>query len=1061
MKASDFYKCGRLTLLLTLFCFFFPIRESISQNIEIKPIPVNNNGYSSTLKKKLFIDGDGFLWYSTFNGVVKYMGSESLFYPLKLGDNRDVFFVHDIVKSTAGNLWVATSEGVYFQNLTSGNSFWLIKTDSNTEKDIAFVSLKEGQHGDMWVGTNTNLIYHYSEGLKKRYSIDKKNDSKINGRSEKIIIEEILEDGSLILKRGSKWMVFANGESTLVDYKEAESGLNGKETLLSYNGAFFDRDSTGYYYYEGEPYCYMYLPEINRQIIEVPLKGQSLLYRHEDGHPSNGDVDLVTSEMNFVKTYVFRNVLGKIHLKEEKEITFNNKITNFTISPGGYLWVHTDGIYKVHYKDAKFTKFLYKESITGGESDENPEIPISCRGLMETGQGELYIFTNDGFYKQEGREDDFVKIDFENEALNGTPLPVDLLYNFYKESDDVLWAYGFFSSLYKLNLKTQTFVEIAIPENLLVPNPTVFDIEETIESNKLLLGGNFGLIEFDINTSRFRNAAKLNDRFDITGKHIFEIHIDRDKKYLWLGMGTHLGLYRKNLHTDEVDHFDTDTESLSLIDNTIRCFYEDDKKNIWIGTEKGLQRINPKTLQTVAYREQDQLKNGNITGILESGDYLWFGTFDGLVRLNKKSDTIQGFYVENGIPHNEFNTRSVFESSDHHFYFGGLNGLVRFDPNDFFGNNRQNKLYLTSYKMFSKRDGEDILNLYGLGDISTFKIPYNNNHLALSFAINDIFNTEKNVYQYRIKETDNDWISLGNYNTVQLRGLSPDNYTLEVRGFSSTGQTTNTLAYTIHVEEVFYKKIWFIFSFTIAILAGMLFWLHRKKEHLKVQIEHKTRITYLEAKTFRALMNPHFIFNAVNSLQSVLFLKSEFEANKFFGAFSNLVRLTMEMGDMDTISLKEEINYLKAYIDFEKLKLRGDLTVFFDVSSELDIGKIRIPSMLFQPIVENAILHGLAPKKENRELRVSFVKKDQKLIVTVIDNGIGRAASERMKKSRRRNHKSRATLIMNERISMYNIINGKKISVTTHDLKEGKDPLGTKVVLSIPLKLKRNFIDRK
>ena len=203
----------------------------------------------------------------------------------------------------------------------------------------------------------------------------------------------------------------------------------------------------------------------------------------------------------------------------------------------------------------------------------------------------------------------------------------------------------------------------------------------------------------------------------------------------------------------------------------------------------------------------------------------------------------------------------------------------------------------------------------------------------------------------------------------------------------------------------------------------------------------------MEAKALRAQMNPHFMFNALNGLQSTMILKGEREANKYLGSFSKLLRSSLDMSNSDTISLAEEIDYLNAYLNLEKLRQARELTGEIKVIPEdLEIEDIQIPCMLFQPIIENAIMHGLSPKRDgDATIDVLFTEEHGQLVGSVIDNGIGREAAAKLKEKNRKNHKSWATHIMKERIERLLISIPIKILIFI---------LKTSIIMERPLELK-------
>lgn len=208
----------------------------------------------------------------------------------------------------------------------------------------------------------------------------------------------------------------------------------------------------------------------------------------------------------------------------------------------------------------------------------------------------------------------------------------------------------------------------------------------------------------------------------------------------------------------------------------------------------------------------------------------------------------------------------------------------------------------------------------------------------------------------------------------------------------------------------------------------------------------------MEEKTLRKQMNPHFIFNTINNIQYFMFLKGERETNKYFGFFSNLIRYTLDMSNADKTILQDEIEYLKSYINLEKMRLDDILEADVLIDSKLKAHKEKIPCMLIQPMIENAILHGLKPKKNDRKLVLSFIKQEDYIEVNIIDNGIGReAAAEKKMQQYNKHRRSWATYILKERIKIFNLLNDRKLTFSIEDLKDGEKALGTKVKFLIPI----------
>jgi len=204
-------------------------------------------------------------------------------------------------------------------------------------------------------------------------------------------------------------------------------------------------------------------------------------------------------------------------------------------------------------------------------------------------------------------------------------------------------------------------------------------------------------------------------------------------------------------------------------------------------------------------------------------------------------------------------------------------------------------------------------------------------------------------------------------------------------------------------------------------------------------------------------MNPHFIFNALNSIQEYILLNKKNLASDYLGKFADLIRTYLHHSDTGAISLQEEIDSLKIYLDLECLRFEETLSYTFKVMNQLNTETIYIPTMLLQPYVENAIKHGLLHKKENREIDISFAKLANNTIeCVIIDNGIGRKKSKEIQAKRSRFHKSFADNATQERLDLLNFEKEEKIGVQMIDLQnKEKIGIGTKVIITIPIISKR------
>ena len=223
-----------------------------------------------------------------------------------------------------------------------------------------------------------------------------------------------------------------------------------------------------------------------------------------------------------------------------------------------------------------------------------------------------------------------------------------------------------------------------------------------------------------------------------------------------------------------------------------------------------------------------------------------------------------------------------------------------------------------------------------------------------------------------------------------------------------------------------------------------------KETQKRLAIEKQYRDS--ELKALKAQMNPHFIFNALNSIQDYIVLNQKNLASDYLGKFADLIRNYLHFSDTGFISIQDEVHNLNLYLELEKLRFEEELEYTFQVDDAANSDDIYIPTMLIQPYVENALKHGLLHKKDNRRLQISICKPSDNIIECVIeDNGIGRVKSKKINKKRITQHKSFALKATTERLDLLNYGREKKIGVEIIDLLENNEAIGTKVLLKIPI----------
>jgi two-component sensor histidine kinase len=305
-------------------------------------------------------------------------------------------------------------------------------------------------------------------------------------------------------------------------------------------------------------------------------------------------------------------------------------------------------------------------------------------------------------------------------------------------------------------------------------------------------------------------------------------------------------------------------------------------------------------------------------------------------------------------------------------------------------------------------------------------------------------------YHYRIREIHSGWNSLSAVNPViTFNALAPGEYHFEAFSTDIDGNISkNSLRIKIIILGPYWQQWWFyviLFSILITLLIVAytlrIRWIRRKAKREQAII--LSQLTALKAQ-----MNPHFMFNALNSIQQLVSIQDVKSSNYYLTQFSTLMRRVLSASDKEEITVAEEIEILRLYLELEKLRFGDEF--YFEINTKDDIqpDDDKIHPMLLQPYVENAIKHGLLHRNGMKQLVIEFSHVGEYLECTITDNGIGRRKSTEINAKNNPGHTSFATQANHKRLALINDTRSKKSSVVIEDLLDADgDGLGTKVII--------------
>lgn len=325
---------------------------------------------------------------------------------------------------------------------------------------------------------------------------------------------------------------------------------------------------------------------------------------------------------------------------------------------------------------------------------------------------------------------------------------------------------------------------------------------------------------------------------------------------------------------------------------------------------------------------------------------------------------------------------------------------------------------------------------------------YTNQRVNISFGCIN-YSVSSNIFSYKLEGSDADWIEVKGNNVV-LQNLSKGKYSFKLRARKPASAWGDTIAFGITVQAPIWQHPLFYF-FVVLIIALIVFLLILRQKNIELaRREMENQIILLEQKSHQAMMNPHFIFNVLGSIQNYLLRNQPNEAGIYLSQFARLIRQNLKATNSSMINIEEEIDRLKDYLDLEKLRMGDRFDYAIEIAENIELEDLFIPAMIIQPFVENAIWHGISEMDGKGHILISFAaKNDKSLRIIVEDNGIGLINAEKTDK-RPESHLRLGTKIIRKRLDLLSRKYDTEAQITYSEKSPGTSNPGTKVEIIVP-----------
>lgn len=936
--------------------------------------------------------------------------------------------VYDVFQDSKGFIWLATTNGV---NRYDGKTFENFTTE-NGLSDIEILKIKEDQEGRIWFLSFNGKLSYFQDG--EIFNI--KNSKTLAEATSHSNFVDFFED-----YKHNLWFSTNIGEVICITNSQQVKRFTNSEIKTSISSLIFFEDDYKRLWAVNKNHLYR-IDKYSFQLVNLINKPISSKYIQYD-RPSN--------------TLFIINRNGLFSLQNGKE-KFVGKIPSDAVEKGissfliesNTIWLTIlgNGIEKINFETGIQTDYLSNKYVSSIIKDVRQNIWISTldNGLYLLSKQatnfthftEKDLLSNEGVYSITKDNSGKIWLGLRNgqiDILNNGKLTVldlnlePLLYNpikklWFDKAHNVIW-FMCDSWIGYLDADNPKIPKIPFKQDFLFALKS-FDFNNRQELAVAMAGGVY-LFKPEIKPKE--NTAINVDNFKkIIPARTFSVAYD-SHNHLWFSQLDGIHVIKNN----KIFSFSSSIEAVK--DRVVNIFCGDQGLTYASTSSHGICILKDQKLLKVI-STKDGLNSNNCLKSVAYGNELWVLNSNGVNRIiNPLGDMkITGYTIDNGLLSNEVNDILVDSNFIYLATNKGLTRLNREDENDY---KPDLPLYFKKF-MVGKKE-------YKITD-KIIELPANKNNIQISYTAINFENPDGIIYAYRIKKSDN-WTETAN-NSLEFASLEPGYYNIQIRAKDLYGNWGKSIELSIQVDTPFYDTFWFLILIISTIITISLIiynrYLKRRQAIEDEKILNESKIIALEQQALQAMMNPHFIFNVMNSIQYFINTQDKTTSNKLLTGFARLIRKNLDIVNKGEISLAEEVDYLRLYLELESLRYGQKLSYDFIIDEDIELEDIMIPSMLLQPFVENSIWHGIMPKDEKGTILISIHESHQLLRITIEDDGIG---IENSFKAKNDEYVSRGMTITQERINLINQLAGTEINIQINQRPEG----GTIVRINIPL----------
>lgn len=837
-----------LTVLLFVYQIIVPLLKA--QQVQFRYIGIEQGLPQGTVMAMLE-DSQGFLWFGTYDGLSRYDGKSFFTFQHKPGDSSSLPHnnVYSLVQDKNGLIWVATEEGLSKFNPRTNTfyNYYHQKTNPHSLPANYIYEIFLDKVGNIWLGTLSAGLCRYNQTTDgfEQFGADPSNPEKLPAND----VLSIEQD-----EFGKLWIGTSAG---LCYFDPTTKKVIARYTTNPFSSETIPDNTIRALHYDSILHE-LWIGTLNGGLCRLnPKTGKVLRFaKVENGisAPASSSVWYFCedSEHNIwmgtqnsgltrynrtTQTFTtFRN-----NPKDPTSIRYNS-IIRLMQDKSGTLWIaFTNGL-------CYYNKYAKSFSMIKSNPLDPTGLPANAvRALCEDQSGSLWSGTSEGLSQLNRKTGNFLTYrHIENQSTSISKNDVRAI---YQAKNGRMWIGTNGGGLNTLNIATGHFTSYQHnpgSAKTTISANTVWCITEDHQENLWVGTNTGGLNKFSPSTkiwTVYKQEAGNKNSLPINA--VRSLHFSNNGT-LWVGTFGG-GLCQWNNLSNTFTTFSKTQNAKGFESDVILCIYEDQQGLLWLGTEAGLHKFDPRTKECSVWRENKGLPNDVVYGILpdEQGN-LWLSTNKGISKFSPARQTFQNFDISDGLANNEFNRGAFTRLRSGELVFGGVEGITFFHPNQIQENPAIPPVVITNFKKFHKTAFLDTSISYA----HTITIPEKDNFITFEFAALNYISPEKNNYAYKLEGFDEDWNYSGTNNSAIYTNLSGGTYTFFVKACNNDG-VWNESGATVRLVIVpqFYNAWWFrVIAITLVLSSGILLYHKKVKSVRRLQLllheqaEHNLKI---------------------------------------------------------------------------------------------------------------------------------------------------------------------------------------------------------------------------